>query len=157
MTKSEWYLKNTPLDELAIPYSPLLTGVFQSPHFTSPCLPAANLRTTVTDLSKFLRAIIMNGLFNGYQMLKPETIQLMNKAVYHLQTGRFKMNYGLGMYYREIGNLSLLGHGVAMEGVASDMMFDPNTHVGVIVITNTTGIINTDVIVNSLIQYGNTK
>lgn len=75
MTKSEWYLKNTPQEELAIPYSPLLTGVFQSPHFTSPCLPAANLRTTVTDLSKFLRAIIMNGSFNDYQMLKPETIQ----------------------------------------------------------------------------------
>ncbi|MDP2335607.1 MAG: serine hydrolase [Bacteroidota bacterium] len=157
MTKSEWYLKNTPQDELAIPYSPLLTGVSQSPHFTSPYLPAANLRTTVTDLSKFLRAIIMNGSFNGYQMLKPETIQQMKTAVNYLQTGRFKMNYGLGMYYREIGKLNLLGHDGAMQGVASNMMFDPNTHVGAIVITNTTGINNTDLIVNSLIQYGNTK
>jgi len=157
MTKTEWYLKNTPLDELAIPYSPLVTGVFQSPHLSFPDIPSGTLKTTVNDLSKFLRAIMMNGTFNGYQMLKPETVLLMETATYHLQAGKFIMSYGFGMYYREIGNLNLLGHSGGEQGATSDMVFDPNTNVGAIVFSNTTSISDIDLIVNSLIQYGNTK
>lgn len=156
MTKTEWYLKNTPLDELAIPYSPLVTGVFQSPHLSFPDIPAGALRTTVIDLSKFLRAIMMNGTFNSYQMLKPATIQLMEAPVNYLNAG-IKINYGLGMFYLEIGKLNLLGHGGAEQGAKTHMLFDPNTNVGAIVFTNTTQIVNIELIVNALIEYGKTK
>jgi CubicO group peptidase (beta-lactamase class C family) len=67
------------------------------------------------------------------------------------------MSYGFGMYYREIGNLNLLGHSGGEQGATSDMVFDPNTNVGAIVFSNTTSISDIDLIVNSLIQYGNTK
>jgi len=45
--------------------------------FGVPDYPSGNLRTTLQDFSKFIRAFINKGSYNNYSLLKPETIELM--------------------------------------------------------------------------------
>lgn len=73
MTKTEWRLSNTPISELAIPYSPDITN--SNPHYTFPDYPNGGLRTTVLDLSKFLRFFIQNGrTLDGVQLLSTTSV-----------------------------------------------------------------------------------
>jgi CubicO group peptidase (beta-lactamase class C family) len=152
MTKSELNLRNSPINELAIPYSLLVTGIFHSPHYTFPDIPAGGLRTTVSDLSKWLRALILNGKFNNVQLLMPRTMDLLKKPTIELQPGA-DIQMGLGVYIRSFGTLKLIGHGGGDQGFTGEMVYDSSTNVGCIVFTNTT-IVNIDLLVNALIQYG---
>jgi CubicO group peptidase (beta-lactamase class C family) len=149
MTKTEWRLSNIPPDELAVPYSPLFTP--SSPQFTFIDYPDGGLRTTVVDLSKFLRMIIMNGSFNGYKVLRPETVAIMKQSNNIIDRDGYK--YGLGLLFMKNGSFNLCGHDGGEQGVTTQMFFDPNTHVVAIVFTNTS-MSYLNLITNSLIQYG---
>ena len=59
MNKTEWRLSNTPISEIAIPYFDEATNT--NKHYTFPDYPNGGLRTTVLDLSNFLRMVILNG------------------------------------------------------------------------------------------------
>jgi CubicO group peptidase (beta-lactamase class C family) len=152
MDKTEWRLANTPLNELAIPYSPTITS--STPHFTFPDYPNGGLRTTVLDLSKILRVIAMKGELNGERILKSETVTLMQKETSTIKRGSITFHPGLGMYYRKVGTLNLYGHSGGEQGTTTDMLLDIDTGVGAIVFTNT-GTANLDIIISSLIQYAN--
>jgi CubicO group peptidase (beta-lactamase class C family) len=149
MTKTEWRLSNIPPDELAIPYSPLVTP--SSPQYTFVDYPDGGLRTTVIDISKFLRMIIMNGSFNGHEIIKSETVKIMKQSTNEMDADGY--TYGLGLLYMKNGNLNLCGHDGGEQGVTTSMFYDADTGVGAIVFTNTT-MSNISLITNSLIQYG---
>ncbi len=149
MTKTEWRLSNIPLNELAIPYSPLFTP--SSPHYTFIDYPDGGLRTTVIDLSKFLRMMIMNGNFNGHEILKPETLMLMKQPTQEMDEDGYI--YTLGLLYYKIGNFNLCGFDGGEQGVTTLMFYDPDSSVGAIVFTNTT-MSYLSLITSALIQYG---
>jgi CubicO group peptidase (beta-lactamase class C family) len=128
MHKTEWRLANTPISELAIPYSPDITD--PNPHYTFPDYPNGGLRTTVLDLSAFLRAIIQNGTFNGTQILSTASMATMKT----LQFGSTEQC--LSFYYETINGKRLLGHNGGEKGVSAEMYYDPTTNVGAIVFNN---------------------
>ncbi len=129
MTKTEWRLSNTPLVELAIPYSPDIPNP-NNPHYTFPDYPNGGLRTNVLDLSKFLRMIIQNGSLNGIQVLSTSSMTSMKT----LQFGSTKQC--LSFFYETISGKKVLGHSGGEKGVATMMFYDTNTNVGVIVFNN---------------------
>ncbi len=128
MPKTEWRLANTPIAELAIPYSPDITN--SNPHYTFPDYPNGGLRTNVLDLSKFIRMIIQNGTLNGVQILSAASMTTMKT----LQFGSSEQC--LSFYYETINGRRLLGHSGGEKGVTTMMFYDPNTNVGVIVFNN---------------------
>ena len=129
MTKTEWRLSNTPSEELAIPYSDYRVNP-NNPHYTFPDYPNGGLRTTVLDLSKFLRMIIQNGTLNGVQVLSTSSMTTMKT----LQFGSTKQC--LSFYYETINGKRVLGHSGGINGVTTMMFYDTNTNVGVIVFNN---------------------
>ncbi|TAF32041.1 MAG: class A beta-lactamase-related serine hydrolase [Cytophagales bacterium] len=128
MTKTEWRLANTPISELAIPYSPEITS--PNPHYTFPDYPNGGLRTNVLDLSKFLRAIILNGTLNGTQILTAASMAEMKKLQFE-STAQC-----LSFYYEEFNNKKYLGHSGGEKGVTAEMYFDVSSNIGVIVFSN---------------------
>ena len=145
MTKTEWRLSNTPISELAIPYSPDITNA--NPHYTFPDYPNGGLRTNVLDLSKFLRMVIQNGTFAGIQILKQSSMAEMKT----LQFGSSEQC--LSFYYNTINGRKVLGHNGGEKGVTTEMYYDPNTNVGVIVFNNNDDA-DLDTIVSLLFSYG---
>lgn len=128
MTKTEWRLSNTPIAELAIPYSSDITST--NPHYTFPDYPNGGLRTNVLDLSKFLRAVILDGTLNNVQILTPASIAAMET----LQFGSSEQC--LSFYYSTINGKMVLGHNGGEKGVTTEMHYDPSTNIGVIVFNN---------------------
>ncbi|MCG3167075.1 MAG: D-aminopeptidase [Bacteroidia bacterium] len=128
MTKTEWRLANTPLSELAIPYSDEITN--PNPHYTFPDYPNGGLRTNVLDLSKFLRMVIQNGSFNNTQILSQATMAEMKT----LQLG--STEFCLSFYYDTFNGRTVLGHNGGEKGVTAEMFYDTTNNVGVIVFSN---------------------
>ena len=154
MTKTEWRIKNVPLSELAIPYSPTITSA--TPHYTFPDYPNGGLRTTPTDLSKFMRMLINDGTHNKVKILSPQTINLMRQKTSSITSPIGTLNFGLGLYYFNFKDKELYGHGGNELGTSTEMVFDAASKVGVIVFTNTSNP-KIDLIINSLYKYGISK
>jgi CubicO group peptidase (beta-lactamase class C family) len=148
MTKTEWRLANTPIAELAIPYSRDITN--SNPHYTFPDYPNGGLRTTVLDLSKFLRTIIQNGTLNGVQILSSSSVATM-KTLQFASTEQC-----LSFYYETINNKRYLGHNGGEKGVTTGMFYDPATNIGVIVFNNDDDA-DYDNIISLLFNYGESQ
>ncbi|MDX1907315.1 MAG: serine hydrolase domain-containing protein [Bacteroidia bacterium] len=151
MQKTEWRLKNVPLSELAVPFSPTITP--NEPYYTLPDYPAGGVITTPDDFSIFLRMFIKKGTFNGAQILRPQTIALMQQKTLSLVRGGLKFDMGLGMYYHQYKGKELYGHGGGDQGITTNMAYDIENEVGVLVFNNST-LKNLDLIVYSLYQFG---
>ncbi|OSZ82549.1 hypothetical protein CAP35_04580 [Chitinophagaceae bacterium IBVUCB1] len=128
MNKTEWRLANTPISELAVPYSDEIKS--PNPHYTFPDYPNGGLRTTVSDLSIFLRMVMLNGSINKIRILSESTMAAMKT----LQFG--SAEFCLSFYYDTYNGKRVLGHSGGEKGVTAEMFYDTNTNVGVIVFSN---------------------
>ncbi len=145
MTKTEWRLSLTPIEELAVPYSSDIKNA--NPHYTFPDYPNGGLRTTVLDLSLFLRTVIQNGTLNGTNILSTASMTEMKT----LQFGT--TDQCLSFYYESINGKIVLGHSGGEKGTTTEMYFDTNTNIGVIVFNNDDDA-ELDNIVSLLFNYG---
>lgn len=148
MSKTEWRLANTPFSEIAIPYSEEITN--PNPHYTFPDYPNGGLRTTVVDLSKFLRMVILNGSFNNTQILSPTTMETMKTLQFDSE------DFCLSFYYDAINDRTVLGHSGGEKGVTAEMFYDTTNSVGVIVFSNEEDA-ELETILALLLNYGDSQ
>lgn len=141
MKKTEWRLANTPLSELAIPYSPDIPNQ-NNPHFTFPDYPNGGMRTTVLDLSRFLRMFIQNGTFEGKQILSVGSAKEMKTLQFESES------QGLSFYFEYINDMEVFGHSGGEKGATAEMYYDTKTNIGFIVFTN-----EEDGFVDNIISY----
>ena len=79
MTRTAWRLRDLPATALAMPYSAERTPYG---HYTFPDYPDGGLRTSVDDLSKFLRAVANGGALGGARILQPASVAEMLRVQY---------------------------------------------------------------------------
>lgn len=100
-------------------------------HYTFTDYPNGGLRSTARDLFTLLRAFVSGGQVNGYQLLSSETIQKMMT----LQIPNLSEDMGLHLFLMNAQH-NLWGHDGGEQGVATTMAFNPDSKIGVIVLTN---------------------
>ncbi|MBO0931645.1 serine hydrolase domain-containing protein [Fibrella aquatilis] len=154
MSKTEWRLKNSPLTELAVTGTPTINS--SEDPFTFIDYPNGGIRTTPTDLSKFQRMLMNDGVFNNTQILSKRTVDLMKKYTLTINKFGFNLDFGLGMYYSNIKGKILFGHVGNESGTTTSMQFDPESKIGVIVFTNS-DTANLDLIIYSLYKFASEK
>ena len=93
--------------------------------------PAGGLYSTVNDLSHFLIAHMNEGIYNGTQILKKDTIELMHE----IQNGN-QIGYGLAWMHVSINGISLSGHGGDLFGIDTWMLYNQTQDFGVIYFAN---------------------
>jgi CubicO group peptidase (beta-lactamase class C family) len=157
MMSTGWYLADVNMSHHAIPYT-LISEQFKMPEGMTledflprygkdgqttkagelfpHCLysffnyPDGLVRTSVQDLSRFLRAYIGDGVFEGHRILKMETVRLMLS----------KDHFGRSLCWSDMklknGNPAW-GHGGGDPGISTQMIFRPQDGVGVILFFNT--------------------
>jgi len=133
MSRTTWFFSETPKDEIAIPYTDTNITNPSNPFFTYPTYPDGHLITSVEDLSKFMRAFIMNGTFNNYQLLKSQTVDLILQK-YGDITGIGEQ--GLIFYQHLIGKNEVWGHDGGDPGVSTEMYFNRENKTGYIMFNN---------------------
>lgn len=150
MDKTTWFYSETPKNELAIPYAD--NNIFNpsKPFYTYPTYPDGHLITTIEDLSRFMRAFIMDGQYNDFQLLLPQTIDTILHENISISAGK----QGLIFYEHKIGQFEVWGHNGGDPGVSTEMYFDREKRVGYIMFNNRTEAYSSE-IGNALLLYAN--
>ncbi|TRO58831.1 class A beta-lactamase-related serine hydrolase [Candidatus Bathyarchaeota archaeon] len=108
------------------------------------------LRSTAHDMGQLIAALCNDGQYDGYQLLQPETLELMlentcpNKNVWYPGGKFLSLGYGLGL---EVRNHGLWGHGGSTVGFTAEMYFNPSTDTGFVRLSN----------VNAILDYRSTE
>ncbi len=93
--------------------------------------PDGLFKTTITELSHFMIAMMNEGKYNNHQILKPSTVSEMLT----LQVKDYDIQ-GLGWKKINYGTFSFWGHSGRDPGVRTHMYFNPDTKIGIILFQN---------------------
>ena len=156
MSNTGWHLAEVNTENHAVPYSYLPEDFERDPdellasmlpqagitedmiapgQYLPHCLysfynyPDGLLRTNVNDFSRYLRAYMNGGMFEGYQLLKAETIGLMLSDA-HFERGLCWDTYEL------VEKGPFWGHDGGDPGVATFMGFDKSENIGLVLFFN---------------------
>ena len=152
MYNTSWFLKDIDTKKIVVPYvfittdnrdkdwirdlakcstqdkDLILNQNFPLCYYSFPNYPDGLIRTSVKELSYFLIAINNGGSFNGKQILKKSTIEMM-------LTRQIEGN-SQGLCWNNWEFKSLWGHGGGDPGVKTKMFFNPDTKIGMITFQN---------------------
>ena len=132
MEHSGYRLADIDTDQLATPYAfSSRSGFEPQGHRGSAFFPANSLRSSVRDLSRFLRAFIAGGELDGERILAAASVAEMLEPADGTGGSR-----GLAWDRRSFRGMELIGHGGAGTGFTNYMYFRPDDGTGVILLTN---------------------
>ncbi|MBZ0319246.1 MAG: beta-lactamase family protein [Anaerolineae bacterium] len=128
MTHTGWHLADfADLSPIAVPYS----DGEPMEHFGYPTWPDGQLRTSPSDIARFLAAIMNGGELDGVRILDEATVETM------LQPALPEVTSDIGVFwflnYPEPGDI---GHSGGDPGVTTWMAFNPEAELGVVVLFN---------------------
>ena len=136
MDDAYWFLSEIEnLNKVAFPHqlAPGLTSslsVLENYGYSD--YPAGQLRTTSNNLAKFMITFMNNGMYNGIEILNPETIEIM-KTVHYPNAAS---DQGLIWYYRYLDEGTVFGHSGGDLGSSTDMFISFSNDVGVVILSN---------------------
>lgn len=103
---------------------------FAAPTFELGVGPAGCMYSTVHDLGKFMSAIFAD----GKGILKPASLKEMLTPQFSAKGAR--RSFGLGFVLGELDGHKAVGHGGAIYGFATDLIFLPEEKIGIVVIAS---------------------
>ncbi len=143
MSNTSWLLHDLNLADIAVPYEVELNYVINEfvapprsyksfipyPHFGNPQYPDGGMRTSIEQLSSFLKQLLTNRDVKGEPILSDENYSEMFK----LQLAP-EVSDSQRFFWRDRGGLT--GHMGSDLGVATSMYFDLSTQTGFIILFN---------------------
>lgn len=137
MKNTTWLLKDTDINNLAIPYDENNSAL---PHYSFPTYPDGALKTTPTEYSHLLIAMQNDGHYKNATILKPETIADMLTPVANNNHQALGWDYAVldELFMKELNNGHQIGHTGGDPGVLSVVLFNPVNKTGVVVFMNKT-------------------
>jgi len=104
------------------------------------------MHTTAGDMAKLMLALLNDGRVGDFQLLQPETIELMQQSMTRFKTlSFFRSNddltykgYGLGLFVFRSG---WFGYGGSAPGFQSLLRFNPSRRVGYVILSNVNAIL----------------
>jgi len=96
--------------------------------------PAANISSTVEDLARFVSSQFHAGPVGEGHVLRGSTLREMHRV--HWLSPSWQSGRGLGFSVWRQGERTLVGHGGWVAGYRTQIAFDPEAKLGVIVLTN---------------------
>ena len=131
MYETSWRLADIDPSMLAVPYDRSSKGFKAYEQYGEPNYPDGMLRTSVSELARFLIAIMQGGSYDGRQILRPDTVEEMLKT----QT-RLDKSQGLVWFKEKIDGRTVWGHDGSDDGASATMWFDRKRNQGVILMAN---------------------
>lgn len=133
MIDTAWRLAALDASRVALPYAfKRGKGYVSYGHYGYPDIPNGALRTTATQLAKFLMMFMNGGSYNGHTVLQPATVTEMTAA----QIPGIDPAQGLIWYHQRIRQHAMIGHDGGDDGVSTAMFYEPATGTGIIVLAN---------------------
>ncbi|MBX3706963.1 MAG: beta-lactamase family protein [Pseudomonadales bacterium] len=130
---------------------PLADGFVANCVYGHPNYPDGFLRTSVDDLSYYVRAYLSEGAYAGHRILERDTVRSMLSTIFVHESRdaagiKHRRHQGLNwMGSTELAGELAWGHGGSDPGVNTDMRILQSAGLGAIVFTNTNGSIPWDI------------
>jgi CubicO group peptidase (beta-lactamase class C family) len=165
MTSTGWFLSEIDTTRHSKLYEYIENNNYKTfPKYGLTTYPDGGLRTSINDLSKFLVFLANKGKHQNNQVLCESLVEMMFARQF--ETGELDKyfqfddvnNWGLNLEINELDNGEIvIGHSGSDPGVATQMWYNLNTKVGLILFINTRNFeydyqLNT---VNALWEFGN--
>jgi CubicO group peptidase (beta-lactamase class C family) len=99
--------------------------------------PSGGMFATGDDMAHFMIAHLNRGNYDGTQILKPETVELMHRTAFQATPPLPGM--ALGFYHEDRGGLTIIGHGGDTIVFHSDLHLILERNVGLFVSLNSAG------------------
>lgn len=99
--------------------------------------PAGSLFSNLTDLSRFIVAMMNEGQIDGKQVISPKVVKALTSPHADIPGSSAKYGYGLGL--EEVGRVQVWSHSGSRAGYGSFIAMLPARHAAVIVLCNRTG------------------
>ncbi len=163
MSETSWYLRDIDVSKHAVPYTYVENGIARGPTwggsplgiigkpdsagrqdgfqpnclYSHPNFPDGFLRTSLEQLSVYVRAYLKGGRHGSFRLLRNETVQ----KVLEPQFQEGKRLQGLTWYaQKDRGDEIAWGHGGSDPGINTDVRLLPSRGIGAIAFANTNGI-----------------
>lgn len=133
MDHTGWHLADFEPSTLAVPYAYEDGGFSPYTHYGYPDYPDGQLRSSVSDMALFLAAMSKDGALGDQRVLSSESVSQMFQAP---EPAVSDTQY-VFWYADQFGGREVIGHNGGDRGVATQMVFAPDTGIGVIVLMNT--------------------
>lgn len=132
MKHTGWHLADFDEATVAMPYA-YTDGAYEAyGHYGFPDYPNGQLRSSVSDMARFLAAVSNDGSIGDARILQGDTnTALLTAPVPEVDTNQFVFWYGSNRAERAV-----VGHNGGESGVATEMFFSPESGVGIIVLMN---------------------
>ena len=137
MTSSSFSVPSVPANGYATPYTSASAADATTYIDWGFYNPSAGLITTALDMAQFMKLQFLNGSVNGVQLLTPAAVAQMQQPVTTSATGLAGSAIGWELYVPGSTGLTLVGKDGEINGFASQMVFVPNSSLGVFLMTNT--------------------
>jgi CubicO group peptidase (beta-lactamase class C family) len=132
MKQSFWRLAEVSLSRLAMPYERERGRLFRAyGHYEEPNYPDGMLRSTITDLAKFVIVYMQRGEYGGKRILEAETVDEIVKPQTSLDDSQ-----GLVWFSDEIKGRTVWGHNGSDIGASAAIWLDRERDTGVVVLSN---------------------
>ena len=138
MDNTGWHLEDFDATTVAMPYKYNSGDFVAYGHYGYSDYPSGQLRSSISDIARFLATISNDGSYGTDRILQPETVvEMLTPPV--TSTGQRSVDLGqyVFWYRTSIAERAVIGHNGGDEGVATEMVFSPDTGIGVIILINT--------------------
>lgn len=132
MNNSDWVINKEDTNRRAVLYS---EKGFPLPVYSSSSYPSGSLKTTITDLSRYLIEIIKGNNGQGL-LINPQSYKTMLNSHYVFNSENKGNLESVGVFWEKKTNGSI-GHPGGNFGVTAFMYYYPESEIGMIFLTNT--------------------
>ena len=113
-------------------------------------LGAGAVRSTITDMARYTRALLAGGELDGQRVLDASTLQEM--FTQHYTPDPRVGGMGLGFVTPVLAGRRVVGHDGNLPGFASAILIAPDNELGVVVLTNTATMFGAHQIADTLLR-----
>lgn len=132
MKNTAWLLGGLNLDNIAVPYAITDRGLFQPySHIGNPQYPDGGIRSSISDLSTFMIALLKNSDRNGNKLLSDTTYKEMLELQLEKEISTTQR------FFWSDNKMGLTGHMGSDPGVFTAFYFNPQSNDGIIILMNT--------------------
>jgi len=131
MQNTSFHVDDFDICNLAIPYVRKFGLYLPLPHYNIGSSAAGSIRTSISDLSKYLIMHMNEGVYDEVRILEEDTIEMMHTIQYPGTS-----EYGLGWFIIESNGEIYSGHTGGVFGGIAIMFYRESDNVGVIFFIN---------------------
>lgn len=136
MEKTAWHMADLDSNEVARPYSYSNGDFIANPHYGFADYPDGQLRSSITDLANYMIAFLNGGTLGGTAILSPSSVNEMWTQQIPSIESKQGLNWYKELLYHSGGETLLWGHNGGELGVSTDMYVDPESNIGLCVLSN---------------------